>query len=138
MSINDILPLIKYRLEQADEALGDAASMLERRSFRAAVNRSYYAMFYSVLALLSMESKETSKHSGAISLFDLDFIKSGRIDKKFSTWLHEVFDDRLRSDYKPMVVITAETAEQALDHARAFVARVKTYLAENVGLVNSK
>jgi len=133
----DLLALIKYRIEQADEALNDAAVLVERESFRAAVNRAYYAMFYSVLALLSVDGKETSKHSGAISLFDIDFIRSGRIDKTFSTWLHEVFEDRLRSDYKPLVIITRQVAEDGLDHARAFVAQVKIYLAENIGPLNA-
>ncbi len=34
-------------------------------------------MFYAVLALLVPGKKETSKHSGAIALFDRDFVKQG-------------------------------------------------------------
>ena len=34
-------------------------------------------MFYAVLALLVLEKKETSKHGGAIAIFDRDFVKKG-------------------------------------------------------------
>lgn len=45
--------LISYRLRQAEEALSDAAKLIEAQgSPRSVLNRAYYAMFYSVLALL--------------------------------------------------------------------------------------
>ena len=45
--------LSRYRLEQAEETLADARMMLAGgASARSVVNRSYYAMFYGVLALL--------------------------------------------------------------------------------------
>jgi uncharacterized protein (UPF0332 family) len=48
----------------------DARLLLGEGSLRASVNRSYYAMFYSVLALLASRQEETSKHSGVIALFN--------------------------------------------------------------------
>jgi uncharacterized protein (UPF0332 family) len=62
--------LVNYRLEQAIESLEAAKVLLEKGLLRPSVNRSYYAMFYAVLALLTVKRKETSKHSGAISIFD--------------------------------------------------------------------
>jgi uncharacterized protein (UPF0332 family) len=66
--------------------------------FRPSINRSYYAMFYSVLALLTTRREETSKHGRAIALFDKEFVKTGVCLKEFSRWLHEAFDLRQRSD----------------------------------------
>lgn len=43
--------------------------------------------------------KETSKHSGAIALFNKDFVKQGIFKKDYSRWLHDAFDLRQRSDY---------------------------------------
>ena len=62
--------LVAYRMEQADEALRSADVNLAAGMVRSAVNRAYYAMFYAVLALLGTRSAETSRHSGAIALFD--------------------------------------------------------------------
>ena len=56
--------LIQYRLEQADESLESAQILLVSKKFRPSVSRSYYAMFYSVLALLVKESLRISKHTG--------------------------------------------------------------------------
>jgi uncharacterized protein (UPF0332 family) len=66
--------LVKYRIEQAEESLEAATVLLEKKMERQSVNRAYYAMFYSVLALLATRKQETSKHSGAISLFDKEFV----------------------------------------------------------------
>ena len=53
MKEEEIKNLIKYRLEQAETALGDARFLLEGdRSSQGIVNRAYYAMFYAALALL--------------------------------------------------------------------------------------
>ncbi len=53
MKEDEIISLIKYRLEQAQTALEDARFLLEGdRSPQSIVNRAYYAMFYAALALL--------------------------------------------------------------------------------------
>lgn len=51
-------------------------------SRRSVMNRLYYAMFYAVLALLQEKEMGTSKHSGAIALFDREFVKTGTFPKE--------------------------------------------------------
>ena len=70
MITENIQALVVYRLEQADESLDAARILLDKTLDRSAINRAYYAMFYAVLALLATRKRETSKHGGAISLFD--------------------------------------------------------------------
>jgi hypothetical protein len=67
--------LIRYRLEQADESLESAQLLLDNGKCRPSVSRSYYAMFYSVLALLIKKGLRISKHTGAISVFNREFVK---------------------------------------------------------------
>ena len=65
----EVLELIKYRLKEAEDSIKEAEVLLkEDMSMRAVMNRLYYAMFYSVLALLQEKEMGTSKHAGAISL----------------------------------------------------------------------
>ncbi|MCX7046259.1 MAG: HEPN domain-containing protein [Candidatus Sumerlaeota bacterium] len=125
----DIRVLVDYRLEQADEALRIAELSLSAAAPREVINRAYYAMFYAVLALLCVEKKETSKHKGALSLFDLEYIKPGMFPKEFSTWIHAAFELRLSADYAPLSYPSMNKAEQTLTNARAFVAGVKAHLA---------
>lgn len=53
MSDESIEALIAHRFEQAEESIAAAKLLLESGLTRASVNRSYYAMFYAVLALWS-------------------------------------------------------------------------------------
>jgi len=129
---NNLRALVEYRLEQADEALKAAETLLKGDLLGSAVNRAYYAMFYSVLALLALEKKETSKHSGAISLFDKDYVKAGVFPKQFSRWLHKAFDLRQRSDYAVKHLPSREEAEQVINDAVAFVAQVKEVLRDKM------
>lgn len=58
MKEEDISSLIKYRLEQAQTAIEDAAFLFEgNRSPQSIVNRAYYAIFYAALALMQRIEK---------------------------------------------------------------------------------
>ena len=116
---------MKYRIDQAEESLEASRVLFEKGLFRPAVNRAYYAMFYAVLALLATGKKETSKHSGAISLFDREFVKKGTFSKDFSRWLHDAFELRQRSDYSPGHIVSKGEAEETLERSTQFVKGVK-------------
>jgi uncharacterized protein (UPF0332 family) len=129
----NIRELVKYRIEQAEESL-EAAGLLHGKGLeRPSLNRAYYAMFYAVLALLATRKRETSKHSGAIALFDMEYVKPGILSKDLSKWLHEAFELRQRSDYTSGFQISSEEVEKVLENARSFVAEVKRLLAEDLG-----
>ncbi len=120
--------LMAYRLQQAEETLHDAATMLTGNfSSRSIVNRSYYAVFYAVLALFLSEgiSIRTAKHSGIISVFDKEFILSGKIDRRFSKILHRLFDARQEGDYKELIVVTRDEASGYVDQASELIRMVK-------------
>ena len=129
MSKENTLALVRYRLEQADDAVRAAQVLLDQHLPRDAVNRAYYGMFYGVLALLVTKQLGTSKHQGAISLFDREFVRAGVFDRELSSWLHKAFDMRLSADYAERVAIPQEEAQNALQQAETFVSRVKTYLS---------
>ena len=111
MKDEEILVLIKHRLAQAEETLKDAKVLLaEDCSSRSIVNRAYYAMFYAVLALLQKIGKAPRKHSGAISLFDIEFVQKGLFSKGLSKDLHDVFNLRQVSDYQALETLTSKNA----------------------------
>ena len=128
MMTKNIKALVEYRLAQADESLYASRVLIEKGLFRPCVNRAYYAMFYSVLALLAIDKRETSRHSGAISLFDREFVKEGIFKKDFSRWLHDAFDLRQRSDYSPDYHVSSEEAMKVMEHAATFVKGLKKIL----------
>ncbi|MBE9063552.1 HEPN domain-containing protein [cf. Phormidesmis sp. LEGE 11477] len=73
--------LVRYRLAEAKETIEEAKLLLEYIAFRGSINRSYYAMLYALLGLLATRGLGTSKHSGVISLFDREFVKTGLLQR---------------------------------------------------------
>ena len=133
MITDKVKALVQYRLEQADESIEAASLLFHQGILRRSVNNSYYAMFYAVMALLAIKKKETSKHGGAIGLFDREFVKTDIFSKDFSRWLHRAFDLRQRCDYEAQFRISKKDARITLDSAEKFVAEVKSVIADDSG-----
>lgn len=131
MSDGQLKDLVKYRMEQAKETIIESEILQEKSSYRGSLNRSYYAMFYAVLALLAVKKLGTSKHSGALSLFDKEFVKAGIFPKELSKNLHLAFDLRQTYDYGEVLQIEKDSVDNILKNAKAFVAEIENYLRLN-------
>ena len=105
MKEEQLKTLVKYRMKLAHETLHESEILFNENSFRGTINRAYYAMFYSVLALLAIKKLGTSKHSGAIILFDREFVKTGIFSKELSINLRLAFDRRQTHDYGELIEI---------------------------------
>jgi len=117
-----------YRLKQSEETFKEVEKMVEEKfSSRTIINRAYYAMFYMLLALFLKNNVkvDTSKHTGIISIFDQVFIKTGKIDKKYSKILHAVFNERQTGDYKELADIPFEKAIEYVNKTKEFLKEIK-------------
>jgi len=129
--MTDKQALLAYRLREAEETLLDAEKMLQAGlSPRSVINRSYYSMFYAVLALFINEetNPKTSKHSGVIAIFDKQFVHTEKIDRRYSKMLHRMFDARQECDYKDLVDVTPEEAAESVRLAAEFIRAIKTFI----------
>ena len=68
--------------------------------------------FYALLALLATRGLGTSKHSGALALFDREFVKTGVFPRDFSRSLRLAFDRRQTHDYGEMVQVSRQILAQ--------------------------
>ncbi len=129
--MSDDRSLIRYRLIQARDSLKEADVLLQAgMSRRSVMNRLYYAMFYAVLALLQKKSLGTSKHSGAMALFDREYVKSGLIKKEFSKALHRAFELRQKGDYLEEAEIFPEDIEEIRPLAESFISCAEDLLRD--------
>ncbi len=125
----ELIELIKYRLKEAEDSIKEAEVLLrEGMSMRAVMYRLYYAMFYTVLALLQEKELGTSKHSGAISMFDREFIKTGIFEKDMSKTLHRAFELRQKGDYMEQAEVTKDDVDEMIPKTKDFANKIKTYL----------
>src|SRR6266511_408848 len=119
---------IRLRMEQAQETLKEAEALQDHDLWRGVINRSYYAMFYTVLALAALKEVAISKHTHAVAFFDKEFIHKGVFPKELSRSLHYGFDQRQTSDYGEIWKIEHGEAEMALSEAKSFVKAITAYL----------
>ena len=126
----DVIALIRHNIEKADDAVIQAEALFKIQQHFGVVNRAYYAIFYSALAILLTKGLGSSKHSGVLSYFDRDFVKTKEVDRKWSKIFHSAFDLRSMGDYAKLTKISTIQAERMIHDARAFVAWAKQWLHE--------
>ena len=118
---DEIKTLAKYRISRAKETFEDALLLLQKGSLISAVNRFYYATFYAARALLATKALDSSKHSGVISLFQKEFVKTGIINIDVSKTFTRVFERRVDADYEDFVQLTKEEVESTRNRTSEFI-----------------
>jgi len=126
MTPEQLEALIRYRIEQAHETLREADILFAQSALRGTVNRAYYAMFYALLALLATQQLGTSKHSGAISLFDREFVKTGIFSRDLSRSLRMAFDRRQSYDYGEIIEVDEPTTQESVDNAKPLSQKLRS------------
>jgi len=128
--MTDLEALYQYRIKQAEETLEDAKNMYRNgQTAKSVVNRAYYAVFYSLLSLFikTKMNVKTSKHIGVIAVFDKEFVRSKKIDKKYSEIVHKLFEMRQEGDYMEFAEITREDAKSSLSNSEDFLQAIKIF-----------
>ena len=120
--------LINYRLKQAEETILDVKLLIDNDRLHSAVNRIYYGMFYSLLALGLANKFETSKHSQLIGWFNKRFINEGLINNKFGKIINRAFNRRTKSDYDTYIEFDKETINEMFVEMKEFISEVKRFL----------
>jgi uncharacterized protein (UPF0332 family) len=121
---DEILKAVHQRLDQAQETLKEADALREHELWRGVVNRSYYGMFYAVLALGVFKQAIITKHTQAMAFFDREFVKTGIFPRELSRSLHLGFDQRQVNDYGDIWAVNREEAETVFSEASVFVERI--------------
>ena len=114
--------LIQYRIDRAFETLEDARILQESKRWNACVNRLYYACYYAVSALLLQKGLFSSKHTGIRSMFNLHFVKSGKVPKDYAKTFNDLFERRQESDYVDFVRFTERQVHPWVEQTEKFVA----------------
>ena len=132
MDNGSAMELSKYRLGQAKDCLQAAKNNLESELYKDALNRSYYCIFHSIRAVLALGLYDSKKHSGIISEFHKNFIKTGKFDKRYSVVIRQSFQIRNRSDYEDFYVVVKEDVIQQISNAKDFPNAVTEYITKQL------
>lgn len=107
-----------HRFKRAETTLNEAIDALSRKNFRLTVNRSYYSVFYAMRAFLATIDKDSSRHSGVISLFNQYFINTGKVSEISFRAIQSLVDLRHEGDYQDFAEITEEEANGSVETAK--------------------
>ena len=118
--------LIKSYLELADDTLEGAYSNYNESRFRVATSLAYYAMFYCANgAIVNAGAKPPKTHRSVISEFSRYYVKTGKLDSKFSKYLSKAMDSRQVSSYNILADISKKDTLILLGNAKEFIRIVK-------------
>lgn len=123
--------LAKYRLQNAKEKIESAKILLDAGKYKDSISRSYYAIFTAIRAVLALDQVDFSKHSGVITYFQKNYIKTEIFDKKYSKYLQSAFQQRNDCDYDDFYFAAKEDAEELLRQANEFYQEICTYINYN-------
>ncbi|MDL2238356.1 HEPN domain-containing protein [Christensenellaceae bacterium OttesenSCG-928-K19] len=117
-----------YRMERANQCLKSAYALVDTEDYKGAANRSYYAIFNAIRAVLALEGVDFKKHSAVTSYFRQHYIKTGIFNIDLSDIVTEAFQIRQDSDYNDYYVISKEEVTTQIKRAELFCAKISEYL----------
>jgi uncharacterized protein (UPF0332 family) len=120
--------LSNIRMEKANKTLSDAILNIKSGQYDNSNNRSYYAMFYAIRAVLALENKDFKSHGQLIGYFNKAYINTGRFEPVFKDMIKQSSKSRHDSDYEDLYNATKEEAEKNAHNAELFIKAVEKYI----------
>ena len=120
--------LANVRLEHAKECLEASKKLLEINDYKGSANRSYYAIYHAIRAVLALDGIDMSKHSGTISEFRKLYVKTGIFSEDDSNIIGVAFEIRTDADYDDFFLVPIKDIEEQIKEAELFVNKVEQYL----------
>ncbi len=122
------IDLARWRMEKANKTFQEGIHLLEANFLSGAVNRFYYALFTGIRAILATKGLDSAKHSGVISLFNRNFVKSGLISKNASKVIIKAFSERSHADYADFKDFEIEEVKEIEGQVRKLLEEFDRYL----------
>lgn len=120
--------LCQYRLNNAEETYIVANDCFCGKHYKDCINRSYYAVFYALKAVLALEGVDFKSHKDVVAYFNLHYVASELLSRDFGRKIAKLQQIREKSDYDDFYIASMEEAEQQLENARKVIDGVKEYL----------
>lgn len=112
---------IRYRLEKAQEVYGAAQVLCDANQWNSAVNRLYYACFYSASALLLNRHISAKTHSGVIGQFSEQIVRSGLVSVEDFRVYAKLLNWRSKGDYNDLYDFCREDVMPMMPKVRHFI-----------------
>ena len=113
--------LSQYRLQEAEDSLKAARYCLQENLYKDCINRSYYAAFYGVKAVLALGTVDFKRHKDVVAYFNQHYVASSIFSREIGRRLATLKQLREKSDYDDFYIASREQAERQLDSAGVII-----------------
>jgi len=120
--------LCKHRFAQSEETLRVAKDCLNNRYLKDSINRSYYAAFYAVRAILALDTVDFKRHKDVVAYFNKTYVANGKFDREIGRKLSKLQQIREKSDYNDYYIVSFEEAEEQLNASDLIIKAVKEFI----------
>lgn len=122
--------LCNYRMKNSEDSLTVAEDCLEKGLYRDAINRSYYAAFYAIKALLALEEVDFKKHKDVVAYFNRTYAATEKIPREIGRKLARLQQKREKSDYDDFYIASKEETMEQIENTKSVILAVKDYLSK--------
>lgn len=120
------IAIVNYRAEKAIDTISEAKQILELNLYNLTANRLYYAAYYAATALMLSRGISSHTHKGAISLFQLNFVKPQIVPIEDGALLRRLFGMRHEGDYEDFIDFDYQDVAPLIPIVEDFVARMRS------------
>ena len=122
--------LARYKLERAREELDTAELLFDNERLKAANNRAYYSIYYSLTAVLCLEPIAFKKHKDTIGYFNKNYVHTDRFPREIGRNISKAAKIRHASDYDEFYIASKEEAERQIQTAKELADLVDKFISE--------
>ena len=79
---NRQIDLANYRIQEAKNTLQVAKNCLKDCFYKDAINRSYYAAFYAIQAVLALGTIDFKRHKDVVAYFNKEYVAANKFSKE--------------------------------------------------------
>lgn len=100
----------------------------DNQGYRDAVNRSYYATFYALRAVLALEGVDFKRHKDVVSYFNQHYVATGKFERDLGKRIGRLKTMSEDCDYDDFYIIEREEVLAQLETAEMVIEAVKVFL----------
>lgn len=122
--------LSRYRIQEAKDSLKVAEHCLKEGLYKDSINRSYYAAFYAIKAVLALGTIDFKRHKDVVAYFNKEYVASGIFSRELGRKLGMLKQLREKSDYDDFYIASKEQAQEQFNTAKYTIETIEQYLTE--------
>ena len=97
--------------------------------YKDSINRSYYAAFYAIKAVLALGTIDFKRHKDVVAYFNKEYVARNVFPRELGRRLGMLKQLREKSDYDDFYIASKEQADEQYHTAEYVIANVDKYLS---------